>query len=138
MEHTNFILVEDSESDAHMIKRIIQQQEIVDDYLWLKDGEEAVGYFDTYEYKPEKPCLVLLDINLPKCSGFEVLKHIRENEKTRHIPIVIYSSSREKKDVKMAYEVGANSYISKPVNFKDLKMTLQHLTTYWLKLNKAY
>ncbi|MEM1328207.1 MAG: response regulator [Bacteroidota bacterium] len=89
MKNTDFILVEDSITDAHMIKRIVEQQEIADDYLWLKDGEEALAYFESFNV--EKPCLVLLDINLPKFSGFEVLEQLRENEKTKHVPVVVSS-----------------------------------------------
>lgn len=135
MDKVDFLLVEDSVSDAHMIERIIQKQSIVEKYRWLKDGAEAIDFLEQEEVS--SVCFVLLDIKLPKVSGLEVLKRVRSNEKTRYLPIVMYSSSEEEQDIKSAYLNGANSYITKPINFGDLKSTLKQLTTYWLKINKT-
>lgn len=135
MSKIDFLLVEDSVPDAHMIERIVQKQAISKGYKWLKDGEEAIDFLAHNELN--STCFILLDIKLPKISGLEVLKVVRANEKTSHLPIVMYSSSKEEEDIKRAYLNGANSYIIKPLDFSNLKSTLKQLTTYWLKLNKV-
>jgi len=135
METLELLLVEDSHSDAYMVKRILKKEVLAKNHEWLKDGAEAIDYLA----KEEIPniSLVLLDIKLPKISGLDVLKSIKQNEKTKNIPVVMFSSSEEQKDIETAYKYGANGYITKPREFSTLKETIRILTKYWLNLNKT-
>jgi CheY-like chemotaxis protein len=98
----------------------------------VKDGVEAVEHLNTTVL----PKIILLDLKLPRMDGFEVLKYIRSNERTKLIPVIILTSSTEEQDVKRAYNLGANSYIRKPVDFKKFHEVTQKLGSYWLMLNE--
>jgi CheY-like chemotaxis protein len=98
----------------------------------VKDGVEAVEYLKTNVL----PKIILLDLKLPRMDGFEVLKYIRSNKRTKLIPVIVLTSSTEEQDVNRAYSLGANSYIRKPVDFKKFHELTQKLGSYWLMLNE--
>ena len=107
----------------------------------VEDGEEALEYiFATGAYKERNmnhhPRVILLDLKLPKVDGHEVLRRIREDDRTKFIPVVVLTSSQEEKDITESYKLGVNSYITKPVEFKKFMDTVSELGLYWLLLNK--
>lgn len=135
----DILLVEDSPNDAELVMRAMKKEIAGLNLKHVEDGAEALDFIfckGSYEGKPqENPRLVLLDLNMPKISGLEVLTKIRADKKTRRIPVVVFSSSKEDSDVKNCYDLGVNSYIVKPVEFKDFTQTLSSLSHYWLRLN---
>jgi two-component system response regulator len=103
------------------------------DVVVARDGAEAVEWIFTGEGAPD---LVLLDLKLPKLSGFDVLERIRSDERTRGLPVVILTSSSEHRDIQRSYSTGANSYVRKPVNFPEFVRAVQTLGVYWLTVNE--
>jgi two-component system response regulator len=133
----DLILIEDNPDDAKLAVRELQKNNLVSNCLHLKDGEEAIRFFktnimDVSESEKQLPKLILLDLKMPKIDGLEVLKELKTHEKTRKIPIVIFSSSNEAKDIKNAYENGADSYIMKPVEFNEFKNVIKEIGLKWL------
>ena len=134
MQQIDLLFVEDSINDVHFIKRILKKENLTDNYKWLKDGEEVFEYF--FDQENPSPLMIVLDIKMPKINGFEVLERLKSDEKTKHIPIIIYSSSVQKSDVARAYKLGANSYVSKPPSYLKMKELFILLFQYWIKYNK--
>lgn len=134
MNDIDLVIVEDSQSDVHLMERVFHSEGIAVRYHWVKDGAEAIEYFSRKDM-PE-PKVVLLDIKLPKVDGLEVLKYLREHRHTSNLPVVIFSSSQEARDLQAAYKTGANSYLTKPESYVELKTLLRNFSNYWLKLNK--
>lgn len=135
------LLIEDNPRDEALTLRALRKHGIANDVIVARDGAEALDIlFATgpYEDKPlaELPEVVLLDLNLPKIGGFEVLKRLRADERTRLLPIVILTSSGEDRDLTEGYASGANSFVSKPVEFSEFAEAVQRLGMYWLLLNK--
>jgi len=140
METKKILLIEDNEDDIELVKLSIDSVKILNSMDIVRDGEEAVEYlFCTGQYStrnPEDyPSVILLDLKLPKISGLEVLEKIRSNIKTKSLPVVIFTSSNQEKDIIKGYELGANSYIQKPVDFDKFKEAIQQLNLYWIILN---
>ena len=136
------LLVEDNSSDVELTRRALKKSHISNELVVARDGQEALDYiFGTGSYATrditQLPALVLLDLDLPKVEGLEVLVHIRADERTRRLPVVILSSSKEEQDIVASYDIGANSYIRKPVDFEQFAQAIQHLGLYWLVLNEA-
>lgn len=136
------LLVEDNPDDIDLTLRVFQKSRIANRVVVVKDGAEALDYlFCTGEYsgrnKVEGPSIVLLDLKLPKVDGFEVLRRIRKDQRTHMLPVVILTSSREQKDLVEGYENGANSYIVKPVDFRQFTAAIEQLGLYWLVLNES-
>jgi two-component system response regulator len=135
------LLVEDNPDDVELTLRAFKRANMYNEVVVLNDVAVALDYFKgTGEHAGRDinkiPAVVLLDIKLPKVSGLEVLKHIRSNEATRLIPVVILTSSREEQDIITGYKLGANSYIRKPVDFVKFYDAVQKLGMYWLLLNE--
>lgn len=131
------LLVEDNPSDAELTIRALKKNNLSNDILWVKDGEEALDFvFGRDEKSILKPKVILLDLKLPKVSGLEVLKTIKGDEKTKMIPIVILTSSKEEKDIIESYKFGVNSYIVKPVDFEKFVKAVGDLGMYWLLMNQ--
>jgi len=133
------LLVEDDAGDQVLTKRAFAKSKITNDIYVVETGEEALDYlFHRGKYANLKdapiPSLILLDVNLPKKTGLEVLVEIRKCDKTRKIPIVILTTSRQKRDVDLAYELGANSFISKPIDVPKFLQIVQSLEGYWLQV----
>lgn len=136
------LLVEDNINDAELAIRELKKHHMANNLFHVQDGEEAIDFiFATGKYKGVRdvhhpPKLVLLDIQMPKITGIEVLQKIKSDEKLRSIPVVILTSSKEDPDIKKCYELGVNSYIVKPVNFEGFAEAIRNLGFYWLLLNQ--
>ena len=134
------LLVEDNPSDIKLTKRAFQQSNLTNDLQIVTDGAAALDYLFSKvgdEYQHPLPVLVLLDIKLPKVDGLEVLERIRNEERSELMPVVILTSSKEQEDMVRSYQLGANSYIRKPVDFKQFVESVQQLGLYWLVLNQS-
>ncbi len=129
----DILLIEDSPEDGEMTVRSLKKQGVVNDIIWIKDGQEGLDYFNNPV--PQR-LIVLLDLKLPRISGLEILKRIKEDPQTVGIPVIILSSSQENKDLERAYQLGANSYIVKPVDFKQFSHAIKDIGHYWLLLNQ--
>jgi two-component system, response regulator len=135
------LLVEDNLSDVALTKRAFEQHRIQNELVVVEDGQEALDYlFGAGAYAGrntgEMPAVILLDLKLPKLDGLEVLKRIRSHDLTRRLPVVILTSSREEHDVAISYDLGANSYIRKPVDFHQFAGAVKALDLYWVVLNE--
>lgn len=136
------LLVEDNLNDAELTIRELKKNNLANDIHHAKDGEEALdfifgtGKFSEKEDLAHRPKLILLDIKMPKVDGIEVLKAIKSNELTKTIPVVMLTSSKEDPDIKKCYELGANSYIVKPVEFEDFRNVISNIRYYWLLINE--
>jgi len=136
------LLVEDNPDDEELTRMALEQSNIANDLVVARDGIEALDYlFGTGSYSggdpPELPAVVLLDLKLPRVDGLEVLQKLRQNERTRRLPIVVLTSSKEEQDVLDSYGLGANSYIRKPVEFDRFFEATKQLGLYWLVLNQT-
>jgi len=134
------LLVEDSPTDAELAIRALKKSHLVNRLVWVKDGAEALDFiFATGAYADREisdfPKVVLLDLRLPKVDGIEVLRRIKSDKRTSAIPIVVLTSSKEDRDVAESYDLGVNSYISKPVDFDEFAKTITDLGFYWLIVN---
>ena len=141
MKDKIILLVEDNPSDIELTKRALKKAHIMNELVVAEDGQEALDYLfcagphagrDT----SDMPTLTLLDLKLPGIGGMEVLRRIRENERTRRLPVVILTSSNEEQDIARGYDLGVNSYIRKPVDFLQFAEAIQQLGLYWLVLNE--
>ena len=133
------LLVEDDPDHELLTIRALNKSHIANDVRVARDGEEALAmlFGDGPEALPALPQVILLDLKLPKVEGLEVLRRIREAERTRMLPVVVLTSSDEESDIVRSYKLGVNSYIRKPVNFKDFAEATIQLGLYWLVLNEC-
>ena len=136
------LLVEDNMDDEELTIRALRKNNIVNAVTVARDGVEALDYlFGTGAYEGRDPSdlpqIVLMDLNLPKIDGLQVLRRIREDERTKFLPVVILTSSREEQDLLRGYQLGANSYIRKPVDFVQFTEAVKQLGLYWLVLNET-
>ena len=134
------LLVEDNPDDEILTVRELKKQSIVSEIIAVRDGVEALDYlFCKGQFASRDPrtfpTVVLLDLKLPKVDGFEVLRRIRADARTRHIPVVMLTSSDDQRDVIESYRLGANSYVCKPVSFDQFQEAVRHVQFYWLRLN---
>ena len=136
------LLVEDRQDDVDLTLRAFKKSKIVNQVVVARDGEEALDYlFATGAHAGrdlgQTPDVVLLDLKLPKIGGHEVLRRIRADERTRRVPVVVLTSSNEDLDIVQSYDLGANSFVRKPVDFAQFIEATQQLGLYWLVLNQA-
>jgi CheY-like chemotaxis protein len=141
MKNKVILLVEDNPRDEALTLRALKKSNIVNELAVARDGVEALDYlFGTGQYAdgepPPKPQLILLDLKLPKVDGLAVLRKIRADERTRRLPVVIFTSSSEEEDMIKSYELGANSYVRKPVESEQFADATKQLGIYWLLLNE--
>jgi two-component system response regulator len=137
-EENTILLVEDNPDDVALTLRAFKRSKVANRVFVARDGVEALDrVFGRYDGEPYPPSLVLLDLKLPKVDGLEVLRQIRGNEKTRLLPIVILTSSDEQRDLVEGYDLGANSYVRKPVDFNEFIAAVEQLGVYWLSLNRT-
>jgi len=139
-EEQTILLVEDNNDDAELTLRALKRANVKNPLIRTRDGEEALDYlFGRGAYAGrdvrDLPAVTLLDINMPKISGLEVLKAIRADDRTRHLPVVVLTSSNEDKDRLNAYKHFANSYVIKPVDYEQFVTAASQLGLYWLVLN---
>lgn len=141
MNSNCILLVEDNPSDVRLTRRALQQSHIANPLVVAEDGREALDYLfalGAHEGRDvaDLPRLVLLDLKLPRVDGLEVLRQVRANEHTRLVPVVILTSSQEQQDILAGYDLGANSYVRKPVDFTRFAEAVRTLGLYWLLLNE--
>lgn len=135
------LLVEDSPHDAELAIRALKKRNLANQLVHVRDGQEALDFlFGTGAYEGRdvhhQPKVVLLDLKLPKVDGIDVLRRIRADERTKLLPVVVLTSSREDRDVIETYRLGTNSYIVKPVDFENFAEAVSNLGLYWLVLNE--
>jgi two-component system response regulator len=135
------LLVEDNDDDVELTRRAFARSDVVSDIAVVRDGQEALDYLFAAGAHAGRdsaalPAVVLLDLKLPRVSGHDVLRHIRANAATKHLPVVILTTSKEESDIVRSYELGANSYVRKPVNFSEFIEATRQLGLYWLMLNE--
>jgi two-component system response regulator len=141
IENGTILLVEDNPDDVELTKRAFRKNNIANNLVIARDGIEALDYLfcrGTYTDRNIKdtPRLILLDLKLPKMDGLQVLEHLRANECTRLVPVVILTSSKEEQDLISSYKHGANSHVRKPVDFNQFVEAVRHIGLYWLLINE--
>ena len=141
MESKKILLVEDNPKDVELTKRALQKSNVTNGLKVVEDGVEALKYFFGEDGKSgcaieDLPVVVLLDLKLPKVDGLEVLRRLRAEEKTKLMPVVVLTSSNEEKDIIASYDLGANSFVRKPVKFSEFAEAIRQLGLYWLILNQ--
>ncbi|HYX40814.1 MAG TPA: response regulator [Pyrinomonadaceae bacterium] len=142
MENKVILIVEDNTRDEALTLRALKKSNIVNEVVIARDGVEALDYlFGTGAYAGRDldvmPQLILLDLKLPKVDGLQVLQRIRADERTRRLPVVVFTSSSEEEDLINSYNLGANSYVRKPVDFEQFLEATRQLGLYWLVLNQV-
>ena len=137
MNTGTILLVEDNPDDVMFTLRAFEKNKIFNDVVVAADGEQALEYLlPADEYKALRPALVLLDVNLPKVNGLEVLRRIRSHSRTAGLPVVVLTTSNEERDIVDSYRLGANSFVRKPVMFGDFVDATKVLGVYWLLVNE--
>ncbi len=141
-QQIDILLIEDNPEEAELAIRSLKKSNLANSLVHIDDGAEALDYiFSRGKYTgnttQSRPKLILLDLNLPKVGGLEILKQVKSDERTKMIPIVVLTSSQEQRDVIESYKLGVNSYIVKPVNFASFSQAIADLKMYWLVLNQS-
>lgn len=131
------LLVEDNPLDVDLTVRALQRRRLLNPILIARDGEEALAWQARWEAGEPRPVLILLDLKLPKVDGLDVLRAFKSNPVSRSVPIVVLTTSDAERDVRTAYEFGANSYILKPVDFEKFVQMTGQLEVYWAVMNLA-
>lgn len=138
--NVDILLVEDREEDAELAMMALKKNNLVNTIKWVEDGQQAIDFLFPNGTDGEddglRPKLVLLDLKMPRIGGIEVLRAIRNNKKTKTMPVVVLTTSKEERDVVEAYELGVNSYILKPVDFDNFLSSVKDIGFYWLLLNE--
>jgi two-component system response regulator len=141
MQQVEILLVEDNKADAELTIRALRKNNLANNLVWLKDGAEALDFiFCKGDYSSRTnglPKLILLDLKLPKIDGIEVLGRLKSDVHTKMIPVVMVTSSAEERDVVESYKLGVNSYLVKPVDFKQFVDVVSQAGMYWAVINKA-
>jgi two-component system response regulator len=137
----DILLIEDNPEDVEITLRAFQKHRIATKVHVVRDGEEALEcLFCTGRYAERSPCtntrLILLDLKLPKVDGLEILQKCKSDPRTKHIPVVVLTSSREEEDLEKSYDYGVNSYVVKPVDFPQFSDAVRQLGLYWMMLNQ--
>jgi two-component system response regulator len=140
-QHVEILLVEDSAADAEMTLRTLKKRGIANDIEWVKDGVEALEFLRCEGAWAGRrnglPRLVLLDLKMPRMDGLEVLAQLKQDPRTRNIPVVMMTSSQEEGDLVASYALGVNSYIVKPVDFDSFAETVAQVGMYWVLANQT-
>lgn len=136
------LLVEDNPDDVELTLRVFQKHHLMNDVVVVSDGVEALDFLlcrNEYASRDaaDVPQLILLDVNLPRLNGIEVLRELRRNESVKTIPVVMLTTSKEQRDIVESYTGGANSYVRKPVSFEEFSEAIRQLGAYWFVLNES-
>jgi two-component system, response regulator len=134
MNPIEIVLIEDNPRDVELTLRAFRKSNLLNRVHVLEDGDRGLQFL---LHQEQKPRVILLDLKMPKLSGLEVLRELKRNEKTRSIPVVVVTSSREDPDIAAAYALGANSYVVKPVEFENFQRVMAELGQYWLLVNQS-
>ena len=138
----DILLVEDNQDDMDLALHALKREKLANNIFVVRDGEEALDFLFcrgafTHRSFDHPPKLILLDLKLPKVDGMEVLRQIKSDPRTKTIPVVIMTSSKEERDLVAGYNLGANSYIQKPVDFDQFRETVKSVGLYWIVINQA-
>jgi two-component system response regulator len=140
-QHVQILLVEDSVQDAELTRRALKRHHVANDVAWVRDGVEALEYLfceGAYAGRDSgSPKLVLLDVKMPRMDGLQVLAKLKADARTKTIPVVMLTSSREERDLVQSYSLGVNSYIVKPVDFEQFAETVSQVGMYWVLANQT-
>lgn len=131
------LLVEDNPLDVDLTLRAFQRRKLVNPVLVARDGEEALAWIPRWEAGESLPAVILLDLRLPRIDGLTVLQTLKTHPALRRIPVVVLTTSKEDRDIRAAYDRGANSYIVKPVNFENFMDMARQIELYWCVLNEV-
>jgi CheY-like chemotaxis protein len=134
MKMINILLIEDNEGDILLTMEAFEDSKIVNKITAIKDGKEAINFFEKLNGKEAVPHLVLLDINLPKVSGHEVLTYIKNNEKYKSIPVIMLTTSSSEKDILQSYKNHVNCYITKPIDVSDFMKAIMKIEDFWINI----
>ena len=134
--HLPILLVEDSPMDVDLTLRAFARRKLANPVLVARDGEEALAWIPRWEAGEPRPAVILLDLNMPRVDGLTVLRKLKAHPELHRIPVVILTTSREDRDINTAYELGANSYIVKPVSFEKFLDVVQQIELYWCVTNE--
>ncbi len=130
------LLVEDNPVDVDLTLRAFKRRKLVNPVLVARDGEEALQWIPRWEAGEARPSVILLDLNMPRVDGLAVLRELKSHPTLHRIPVVILTTSKEDRDISAAYDLGANSYIVKPVNFENFMEVAQRIELYWCVTNQ--
>jgi len=143
MDKKKILLVEDSKDDILLIQRAFNKTKLAEKFelVVAQDGNQALSYLHDLDItsisqQGKIPMILLLDLNLPKMNGFEILQRIRSNDKTKLIPVIVFTSSKEDQDITKSYLLGANSYVRKPIDSEKFTVVLQQIVSYWGDVNE--
>jgi CheY-like chemotaxis protein len=131
------LLVEDNPMDVDLTRRAFVKRKLANPIEVARDGEEALSWIDKWDAGAPQPLVILLDLNLPKVSGLEVLSKLKQHPVYKTIPVVVLTTSKEDRDLQQAYQNGVNSYIVKPVNFENFMNVAEQIQVYWGMLNQS-
>ncbi len=134
MKPINILLVEDNEGDILLTREAFEDSKIINDIAVIKDGEAAIAFFEQLTATQAPPDLVLLDVNLPKRSGHEVLKFLKENERFKVIPVVMLTTSSSEKDVNLSYSNHVNCFITKPIEINEFMIAMAKIEDFWIHI----
>ena len=134
MRGINILLVEDNEGDILLTTEAFEDSKIVNKLTAIRDGKEAINFFEAITNKDDMPNLVLLDINLPKVSGHEVLLYIKNSEKFKSIPVIMLTTSSSEKDILQCYKNHVNCYITKPIDVSDFMQAITKIEDFWINI----
>jgi CheY-like chemotaxis protein len=137
MSQKPILLVEDNEDDEKLTLRALKKNHILNEVVVARDGVEALTYLFPASGANVLPQVILLDLNLPRVNGVEVLKRVRSEERTKFLPVVVLTSSKQEEDIARSYAVGANAYVRKPVEFAEFMEAVRALGCFWLLLNES-
>jgi len=134
MRSINILLVEDNEGDILLTTEALEESKIINKVTVIRDGKAAINFFEALNNKDEHPDLVLLDVNLPKMSGHEVLNYIKNNEKYKRIPVIMLTTSSSEKDIMQSYNSHVNCYITKPIDVADFVVAIAKVQDFWINI----
>lgn len=137
------LLIEDNMNDAELTIRALKKKNLANKLVHLEDGQEALDFIFAEGNYPDRriedtPKIILLDLKLPKINGIQVLKRIKSDERTKRIPVIVLTSSKEDPDIKECYRLGVNSYVVKPVEFEKFLNEVSELGLYWMIINQPH
>lgn len=134
MKAISILLIEDNEGDILLTKEAFEESKIINKIIVIKDGKEAINFFETLGSKDNLPHIVLLDVNLPKMSGHEVLMYIKNTERFKSIPVIMLTTSSSEKDILQSYRNHVNCYITKPIDVADFMKAIAKIEDFWINI----